>query len=284
MTIETISAVQFTISELTDLYNQTRVDYLVPMPMSADRLAEYIRDFDVDLSCSCVARASNNQILGLGMLGVRGNRTWITRLGVLPATRRSGAGAAMMDYMLEKTEILNLKETHLEVIKNNEPAHQLFWKKGFHDADEYLVMRRAPHSISEPLSGDIEWLDRDEALQTLQAYPNHLTWINAIESMENSPDVNGMRIQLPDGGRGWLVYRIQKFFLSHLVMYTEQGDPVEVGTQLLSHLYTRYPRMDTYAENILESDPHLPAFRSLSFFENFSRVEMHRSADKKPPR
>ena len=280
MRIEIISAVQFTIQELTNLYNQTRVDYLVPMPMSADRLAEYIRDFDVDLSCSCVARASDHQALGLGMLGVRENLTWITRLGVLPATRRSGAGAALMDYMLEKTEALNLEETHLEVIKNNEPAHKLFLKKGFHDIEEYLVMRRAPHSISETLIGDVQWLDGDEALQTLQGYPSHLTWINALESMKNSPDLNGMQIQLPNGGRGWLVYRIQKFFISHLVMHTEQGNPVEVGTQLLLHLYTRYPRMDTYAENILESDPHLPAFRSLAFFENFSRIEMRRRTAK----
>jgi ribosomal protein S18 acetylase RimI-like enzyme len=283
MTIELISAAQFTIQELTDLYNRTRVDYLVPMPMSADRLAEYIHDFDVDLSCSCVACTDDKQVLGLGMLGVRGKRTWITRLGVLPITRRSGAGAAMMDYMLEKTEALNLKETHLEVIKNNEPAHKLFLKKGFHDTDEYLVMRRAPYSIAEPLSGDIKWLDRNEALQTLQTYPNHLTWINAIGSMENSPDVNGMRIQLPNGGKGWLVYRIQKFFLSHLVMHTEQGNPVEVGMQLLSHLYSRYPRMDTYAENIHESDPHLPAFRSLSFFENFSRIEMRKCIAEQSP-
>ena len=283
MTIAILSAAQFSIPELTDLYNQTRVDYLVPMPMSADRLAEYIRDFDVDLSCSCVARADDKQVLGLGMLGVRDNRTWITRLGVLPISRRSGAGDAMMDYMLERTEALNLKETHLEVINNNEPAHKLFWKKGFHDADEYLVMRRAPHSIVEPPIGDIKWLDRDEALQALQIYPNHLTWINATESMENSPDVNGVQIQLPGGGRGWLVYRIQKFFLNHLVMHTEQGSPVEVGTQLLSHLYTRYPRMDTYAENILESDPHLPAFRFLAFFENFSRIEMRRRVSKQPP-
>ncbi len=283
MTIEIISAAQYTIQELTDLYNQTRVDYLVPMPMSADRLAEYIRDFDVDLSCSGVACADGGQTLGLGMLGVRGNRTWITRLGVLPITRRGGAGDALMDYMLEKTNALGLKETHLEVIKNNEPAHRLFFKKGFHDADEYLVMRRAPHSISKPLIGTVKWLDRDEALQTLQTYPSHLTWINALESMENSPDVNGMRIQLLNGERGWLVYRIQKFFLSHLVMHTERGNPVEVGTQLLSHLYTRYPRMDTYAENILENDPHLPAFRSLSFFENFSRIEMRRHAAMEPP-
>ena len=230
MTIELIPAAQFTIHELTDLYNQTRVDYLVPMPMNPDRLAEYMRDFDVDLSCSCVARAENGQILGLGMLGVRDNRAWITRLGVLPVTRRSGTGAALMDYMLEKADALHREETHLEVIKNNEPAYKLFLKKGFSEADEYLVMRRAPHSISEPLFGSVEWLDSDGALQTLQSYPNHLTWINAFESMKNASGVQGMRVRLPNGDLGWLVYRSQKFFLSHLVMHTEQGDPREVGT------------------------------------------------------
>ena len=38
MTIELLSAEQFTFQELTDLYNQTRVDYLVPMPMNTARL------------------------------------------------------------------------------------------------------------------------------------------------------------------------------------------------------------------------------------------------------
>ena len=277
MTIELISAAKFTIQELTDLYNQTRVDYLVPMPMNAGRLAEYIRDFDVDLIRSCVARAANGQILGLGMLGVRKNRAWITRLGVLPVMRRSGAGDALMDYMLEKVDAMNLEETHLEVIKNNEPAYKLFLKKGFSESGEYLVMRRAPHAISEPLFGNVDWLDSDEVLRILQTYPNHLTWINAIESMKNAPDVKGMRIRLPNGDSGWLVYRIQKFFLSHMVMHTEQGNPGEVGMQLLLNLYARYPRVDTYAENIHEMDPHLPVFHALAFFENFSRIEMRRS-------
>ena len=40
-----IPASQFTTEELTDFYNETRVDYLVPMPMSVDVMAEYIHDF-----------------------------------------------------------------------------------------------------------------------------------------------------------------------------------------------------------------------------------------------
>jgi hypothetical protein len=117
-------------------------------------------------------------------------------------------------------------------------------------------------------------------LHTLQAYPHHLTWINSLDSMKNAPDTQGMRIRFPGGDTGWLVYRHQKFFLSHLVLHTEQGEPVTVGKQLLLHLYSRFPRIDTYAENIHESDPHLPAFQAHAFFENFSRIEMRRPATK----
>ncbi|PJF23640.1 MAG: hypothetical protein CUN53_21865, partial [Phototrophicales bacterium] len=99
--IEIIAADRFTIQELADLYNQTRVDYLIPMPMNAARLGEYVHDFDVDLHRSCVARDGDGRILGLSMLGVREKVAWITRLGVLPSSRRTGAGSALMDGMLE---------------------------------------------------------------------------------------------------------------------------------------------------------------------------------------
>ena len=282
MTIELIPADQFTLQELTDLYNQTRVDYLVPMPMNASRLGEYVHDFDIDLSQSCVGRAADGQMLGLCMLGVRPNQTWITRLGVLPATRRSGVGSALMDCMMENAHKLGAKETQLEVIKNNLPAYKLFLCKDFKETGEYLVMRRAPHLASEPVRGIVEWLDSDKALEAMQSYPNHLTWINAPESMQNARDVEGLRLAMPDGSAGWLVYRNTKFTLrstlSHLIIHTEQGDPIEVGTQLLLNLHIHYSHHDTYAENIHKDDPHLPAFHALGYFENFSRIEMKRSS------
>lgn len=278
MTIEIIPADQFTIQELTDLYNQTRVDYLVPMPMNADRLNEYIHDFDVDLHHSCVARHSDGQILGLSMLGFRRQTAWITRLGVLPVTRRTGAGSVLMHSMLANAATLGAKAIHLEVIKNNAPAYNLFLKTGFIEKDTYLVMRHAPRLMTIPLQGDVTWLNLDRALEKLETYPHHLTWINALESMRNSPNTEGLHVRLANGSSGWLVYRNTKFTLrstlSHLIMHTEQGHAEEVGIQLLSHLHTHYSHHDTYAENIHEKDPHLSAFQALGYFTNFSRVEM----------
>ena len=280
MTIEIIPADHFTIQELTDLYNQTRVDYLVPMPMNADRLSEYVHDFDVDLHQSCVARDTDGQVLGLSMLGFRDKTAWITRLGVLPTSRRTGAGSKLMEHMLMNADRLGIQGTDLEVIKNNEPAYQLFLKKGFVEKDTYLVMRHAPRPMTIPKQGEVTWLNFHEALEKLEAYPQHLTWINALESMRNSPNTEGLHIRLANGGSGWLVYRNTKFTLrstlSHLIIHTEQGQAEEIGTQLLSRLHTQYPHHDTYAENIHEADPHLPAFHALGYFTNFSRIEMRR--------
>ena len=280
MTIEIIPANRFTVQELADLYNQTRVDYLVPMPMNADRLNGYIHDFDVDLHHSCVARVIDGQVLGLSMLGFRREIAWITRLGVLPSSRRTGTGSALMDRMLENAEKRGAKETHLEVIKDNDPAYKLFLKRGFVKKDTYLVMRHAPRPIADTLQGKAMWLDYEKALEKLATHPRHLTWINAYDSMRNASDTEGLQVTLPEGGSGWLIYRNTKFTLrstlSHLIIHTEYGEPNDVGTSLLRHLHTRFPHHDTYAENIHENDPHLSVFHKLGYFNNFSRVEMRR--------
>lgn len=280
MMFELVPAAHFTMQELTDLYNQTRVDYLVPMPMNADRLAEYVHNFDIDLSHSCVALTADRKILGLCMLGVRQKSAWATRLGVLPSARRHYVGSALMDQILGSADALGMDETFLEVIKNNAPAYNLFVSKGFMEMDEYLVMRRAPRPISSPIETHADFLDYSEALEKLASYPRPSTWINTFESMRNTADFEGLQICLKNGSTGWVVYRNTKFTLrctlSHLMIHTEQGHPEEVGTQLLLNLHLRYPRHDTYAENICKSDPHLPSFHALGYFENFSRIEMRR--------
>jgi hypothetical protein len=191
-----------------------------------------------------------------------------------------------MDDMLASAEAMGMTETHLEVIRNNTPAYTLFLNKGFKETGEYLVMRRAPAPVTETLQGRATWLDGHDAVEILRSYPNHLTWINAVPSMQNAKDVEGLKLELPDGASGWLVFRSQQFTLrsslNHLVMHTEKGNAEDVGKQLLLHLYTRLPNYDTYAENIHVNDPHLPALRALGFFDNFSRIEMRRAHQTHP--
>src|SRR5690554_6379434 len=99
MNMELIRARVFIMEELAEAYNETRIDYIVPMPMTVERLRSYIHVYDVDLSCSCAA-VRDSEILGIGMLGVRKRWGWITRLGVLPSGRRQGVGSRIMHFLL----------------------------------------------------------------------------------------------------------------------------------------------------------------------------------------
>ena len=70
-----LPASDFSFEELTEAYNQTRVDYIVPMPMNAAKLREYVETYDVDMDASAVV-VEGSQILALGMLGTREGRAW----------------------------------------------------------------------------------------------------------------------------------------------------------------------------------------------------------------
>jgi ribosomal protein S18 acetylase RimI-like enzyme len=271
-------ASEYTIQDLTDIYNRTRVDYLIPMPMNAARLEEYIHTYDVDLEHSLVA-TQDGETLGVAMLGVRTDRAWVTRLGVIPDTRRRGTGQALTVGLLDQASSLGIGFTMLEVIKNNEPAHRLFLKLGFYEVGELLVLRRSPTMPPpDPVVAEACRLERAEALDLVGRDRGTQPWTNQSETLFNAQDVSGLRLMLPDGSEGWLVYQRQKFTLTRFAYKTEKGDPVKMARAFLSHLHCQYPRLDTQIENIQVSDPHLPAFYQLGYVEAFRRIEMWRGA------
>jgi len=272
-----IPASHFNFEQLAVIYNQTRVDYMIPMPMNAARLAEYVEIYDVDLDYSLVATAQDGEMLGVAMLGVREDRAWITRLGVIPNTRRHGVGEVLMKGLLERAEQLGRNFVMLEVIKNNTPAHQLFLKLGFYEIGELLILRRSPHiQPPDPIVADAQRLERMDALVLVGHDRGTQPWTNQSESLFNAYDVSGLRIMLADDSRGWLVYQRQRFLLTRFAIKTETGDPAAVAYASLTHLHSQYPRLDTHIENIQVNDPHLPAYYQMGYVESFRRIEMWR--------
>lgn len=276
-TILLTPANQFTYAELAAIYNQTRVDYLVPMPMNAARLQEYVETYDVALERSLVATTREGEMLGVSMLGLREDRAWITRLGVIPTTRRRGVGEALVRGMIEEAEKSGRNFIMLEVIKNNVPAHQLFLKLGFYEVGELLILRHSPQMPPvTPVVADAQRMERMDALVLVGRDRGAQPWTNQSESLYNAYDVSGLRIMLADDSRGWLVYQRQRFLLTRFALKTEMGAPADVAYALLSHLHHQYPRLDTHVENIQVNDPHLPAYQRMGYVEAFRRIEMWR--------
>jgi hypothetical protein len=223
-----------------------------------------------------------DQILGLGMLGVRPNHTWITRLGVLPVRRRRGTGEAIMRGLLAASKRIGVRSTILEVIKGNTAAYELFRKLGFYETRELLVLRRPPCKPPASPEWRVSWLDQEDAVELFRTSYKNATkesqpaWTNEIESIQGSSDVMGLMVELNSGGRGWMIFRRQKFLLSHFIFHTDTGDPEKIAHNLLLHLYQRFPLIDTYTENLPAGDPHLPALEKMGFIAAFSRIEMEK--------
>ena len=268
----------FTFEQLTDAYNETRVDYLVPMPMNVARLMEYCRVYNVSLPHSCVA-VKGGTPLGLGMLGVRHERGWITRLGVLPAGRRKGTGSAIMSGLLEAAQNESLKTMWLEVIKGNDPAHNLFRKFGFEETRELIVARRAPKAeFNQALFDQVQQittLNHEDAIILLSHRQERPNWLNETESLQNVRNLSALLVELKNGGRGWVTYHAGLLQLTRLIVEVTVGDPAEVTEAVLTVLHQRHKRQDSIAENLCEDDKWL-GFQKAGYFDSFRRIEMTR--------
>jgi GNAT superfamily N-acetyltransferase len=281
-----ISADEFTLEELADAYNQTRIDYIVPMPMTVDRLRHYIDIYDVDLASSCAA-VDEGEILGLGMLGVREERGWITRLGVVPQGRRRGVGGNIMSFLLGAAARLSLPAVWLEVIEGNNPAYELFCALDFEVTRELIVARRPPRfaemapgeRAERPHLRQLRSLGYEATMDLLTSRHDEPNWLNQTESLRNSRELSSLFVETQEGGRGWVTYQTSLLQLTHIVVHASEGDPGAVATALLQTLHEYYPTQDAIAENIPADDPIWEGFLRVGYFDAFRRIEMVKMMD-----
>jgi hypothetical protein len=242
--------------------------------MNATRLRDYVETYDIDLDSSVVA-VEGNEILGLAMLGIRKQRAWLTRLGVIRSKRRQGTGWRMVTHLLDQARHKEARCVIIEIIKNNVPAHSLFTQLGFRETRRLLVLRRPPGPAQIiPPPAEVKTLGYPEALQLLTKRNSQPSWIDEYESLLNAGNLAAFWTNLANGSQGWLVYQNTVFQLGRLVIQTEQGNPFQVGRVLLHHLHTVHPAQDTKTENLPADNPHWPAFKELGYLLMFDRIEM----------
>ena len=278
-----LPASQFSIEELTEAYNKTRIDYLVPMPMTAQRLAEYVHDYDVVLEGSVVA-VDEDEIIGLCMLGMRGNHAWVTRLGVLPDLRKQHTGLHLVEWILDEAERRAAEKVYLEVIVGNTPAHNLFTRLGFHEIRKLLILRRPPSRPAETQdyfaalakNTTPEWLDHEQAVELAEQRGELPAWTNRTETFRNVANLRGLHID-HSYGTGWVSFEETAFQLRRVMITTDGDMAIAPAYSLLQHLHTQFPLLDTIAENIPADSPDLAAYYALGYVASFVRIEMMRS-------
>lgn len=267
----------YSYKELADIYNQTRTDYIVPMPMNARKMEEYVKSYDVDMNASIVVYDHENELAGLGMLGIRGDRAWITRLGVIPERRGNSLGLFMMTTMLDAARRHPCRLAQLEVIRGNTPAYRLFRKIGFRDTRDLLVVRRPPGAIRFPNpepNATLNYMDDAEIKTCLEQRSTGASWLDEGVSILHAGSLQGLRLTLDTGEVGWIIYQCTTFQLSYLVLHTPSTVRDRMTLALLYHMHTRHPVQDTKYENIPALDLRWPVFQKLGYVEAFRRIEM----------
>lgn len=272
-----VPASRYTFAELAEIYNNSRVDYIVPMPMNARRMEEYVHNYDIDLSASAVSLLSDGEPTGVGMLGLRDTRSWITRLGVVPVNRGRKTGQLLMDTLLDNSRSRGATLVQLEVIKGNDPARRLFEKLGFVHQRELLIIRRPPgipKSNPELAPAAITALDSGEIALLLAESSYAPSWVEEARSILRAGSLKGFRVELANGSRGWVVFQMKSFQISHLVFAVQPTNDPAVTRALLHHLHTQFSGQDTKIENMPADDLCWPVFQEMGYVEAFRRHEM----------
>lgn len=274
---EAVPTSNYNYTELADIYSRAREDYIVPMPMNAKRMEQYIVAYDVNLDASIVAiDKDDGEPNGVGMLGIRNERTWVTRLGVIPVRRRRRAGQFLMEALIDESVKRDKSLVQLEVIKGNEPAHKLFRKMGFEVTRELLIIRRAPRKLSdEQKLGDdiiIEKIDDDVVFDKLQKREDGAAWTEETSSLRNAGSMTGLTVTHPDGESGWVVLQKTAFQLSHFVL--EPNVSEAITRSLIAAVHQTFPLMDTKIENVPTEHYTWRYFQEFGYVESFSRIEM----------
>lgn len=271
-----LPASQFSVEALTGIYNAARADYLVPMLTDANSLRKYIQVYDVDLNASVVILDSKGQPAGLNMLGVRGDRGWITRLGMIRERRQGGMGMCMMQALIDTARQQHLRLIQLEVIEGNDTAHRLFMRCGFQEIRRLMVIQRLPQVLDDemPTNLDVSALSEDDIWSCLREERADESWINENKSLANIGKLEGLRIILETGESGWVIFEAEADKISHVVLQTQPYGHEAVTAFLLHQLAYMYSDREIVIENLPIIGISERTLQQFNYTVQFRRIEM----------
>lgn len=271
-----IPASHFTFDQLAELYNQARVDYIVPMPMNGRRMQEYVHYYDIDLTASALAYNQEQLETGIAMLGIRGSRSWVTRLGVIPHRRGGKIGQFLMEVLLAESVSRGIERVQLEVIVGNEPAYSLFEKLGFVSVRELLVIRRPPgmpenNPIAE--AAEVNEIDDGRILYYLEQRTTAPSWLDETASLLNAGNLRGLHVRMPSGEETWVIFQRTPFQITRFALGPSASP--EAMRSVLYYVHKEFPMQDAKIENVPVDSPEWPVYQSMGYFEVFRRIEMY---------
>jgi len=154
-----LPASEFASEQLANALNACYEDYYTPIRFHSGQFDFFVRAHDVLLEQSLVA-LDGDEIIGLALLARRGERGWVSGLGVLPDHRRQGVARALMTGVSENAQRIGVKHLQLEVLSNNQHAIDLYTDLGWKMRQELLVWERPEFQGPLPIHRE-RWVEME---------------------------------------------------------------------------------------------------------------------------
>jgi len=157
------SATAYSLDALGDIFTQSFEGYFYPGTTTAATLSARVRTEQIDLHRSLVLRVGDD-VAGIVLLGLRGDRAWCGGFGVMLPFRGRGLAHTLATAMLEQARQAGARGCGLEVLTRNQRAIRTYMRAGFQPLRDLQVLEwRQPQA---PVQDGIEREHKGTGRQT----------------------------------------------------------------------------------------------------------------------
>ena len=271
-----VPAADINFNKFLTVFNSAYSDYFVPLQMEKDTMQRLIERDAIDMTASRVA-LEDNEVVGVGMLAMRGKEGWIGGLGIIPSHRRRGIGRMLTQNLLDTARQWGLAQVRLEVIERNIAARTLYLDLGFEKVRRLLLLERKADEHDTTTTGidstyHIETVASDEALlhfEALHFSPN--PWQRHHEALKMLADSMDAWIAVRDEtvkayAVGWAIESITR-------LMDIAGD-VNAVRPLLMYIQTINPGAPTGIVNLPDDEPIAALMQEMNYEITETQWEM----------
>jgi ribosomal protein S18 acetylase RimI-like enzyme len=272
--VRMVPATELTMASLAELFTATYEGYEVPTHLDEATLRFLCTFVDVDLAQSVIAYDGHTPV-AVCLLALRGERSWISGMGVVKEARGKGLGRVVMEAAIERAKRRGARVMHLEVLVNNAPARHTYEKLGFVQTRELVVWLRPADAGAVAAPDGLVPLDPGAALDAIDHWlPDPPPWQRAPESIANLPDKPSALGLMQNGAlAGAVVYRAVPERISILALGARVPAAATYDA-LYRGMLAAHPGSMMRFLNLPAGDPAQPPLEALGAAVEARQVEM----------
>lgn len=254
----------------TAAFNLIYEGYLMQVTVDEGWMTAHLCQNDIDMDHSpLLLDVERDAVVGLAILGVRGDRGWVGGFGVAPNYRGRGLSHELIGQTIACARDTGVGALVLEVLQPNAAAIRTYTRAGFVRTRALLIYERAPSLSASPSAETLRARTPAELLATRgQFNAPRPAWQRAPESLNRIARLEGVSL---DDDSAWAIVKSDS---GRLRIYDIAAGDSDASMRLLQGIADAYPDSAMVIVNEPEGSPVIPALVASGWTEAIHQWEM----------